>query len=179
VVQGIVELELTSSVREVSNFFTHIAYKIGDFTFSPDEIEHGILRSNARPPYRISSVFRKNDPRRQFIMSALDPRIHFALVCGSRSCAPISFYEPDAIDEQLDIATKNFINSSEVIILPEKNKISLSQIFNWYIKDLGKRKDLFKFLLRYMNPDDKAEYLAEHMDTIEVEYLFYDWNLNH
>ncbi|MBW2158153.1 MAG: DUF547 domain-containing protein, partial [Deltaproteobacteria bacterium] len=80
---------------------------------------------------------------------------------------------------QLDTATRNFINSSEVIILPEKNKVLFSQIFNWYIKDLGKRKDLFKFLLRYLNPDDKANYLVEHMDTIEVEYLFYDWNLNH
>ena len=179
VVQGIVELELTSSVREVTNFFTHICYKIGNYTFSPDEIEHGILRSNARPPYRVFSVFSRKDPRSQFALNASDPRIHFALVCGSRSCAPIRFYEADAIDKQLDIATKNFINSSEVIILPENNKILLSQIFNWYAKDLGKRKDIFKFLLRYMNPDDKAEYLAEHMDTIEMEYLFYDWNLNH
>ena len=179
VVQGIVELEMASSVREVTNFFTHICYKIGDYTFSPDEIEHGILRSNARPPYRIFSAFRKNDPRREFSLNTSDPRIHFALVCGSRSCAPIRFYQANVIDEQLDTATMSFINSSEVVILPEKNKILLSQIFNWYIKDLGKRKDLFKFLLRYLNPDDKAKYLVEHMDTIEVEYLFYDWNLNH
>ena len=179
VVQGIVELELASSVREVTNFFTHICYKIGDYAFSPDEIEHGILRSNARPPYRVFSVFRRNDPRRQFALNTSDPRIHFALVCGSRSCAPIRFYQANVIDEQLDTATRSFINSSEVVILPEKNKILLSQIFNWYIKDLGKRKDLFKFLLRYLNPDDKAKYLVEHMDTIEVEYLFYDWNLNH
>jgi hypothetical protein len=53
----------------------------------------------------------------------------------------------------------------------------LSKIFNWYIKDLGKHTDIFKFLLHYLNPDDKAKYLAEHMDTIEVEYLFYDWNV--
>ena len=179
VVQGIVELELASSVREVTNFFTHIGYKIGDYTFSPDEIEHGVLRSNARPPYRVFSVFRRNDPRRQFSLKPSDPRIHFALVCGSRSCAPIRFYQANVIDEQLDTATRGFINSSEVVILPEKNKMLLSQIFNWYIKDFNKHKDIFKFLLYYLNPDDKAKYLAEHMDTIEVEYLFYDWNLNH
>ena len=172
-------MELASSVREMTNFFTHIFYKIGDYTFSPDEIEHGVLRSNARPPYHVFSVFRRNDPRRQFSLNTSDPRIHFALVCGSRSCAPIRFYQANVIDEQLDTATMSFINSSEVVILPEKNKVLLSQIFNWYIKDLGKRKDLFKFLLRYLNPDDKAKYLVEHMDTIEVEYLFYDWNLNH
>lgn len=179
VVQGIVELELASSVRDVTNFFTHICYKIGNYIFSPDEIEHGILRSNASPPYRIFSIFRRNDPRRQFALNKSDPRIHFALVCGSRSCAPIRFYQASVIDEQLDTATRNFINSSEVVILPEKNKILLSQIFNWYSNDLGKRKDLFKFLLRYLNPDDISQYLAEHMDTIEIEYLFYDWNLNH
>jgi hypothetical protein len=179
VVQGIAELELTASVREINNFFSHISYRIGDYTFSPDEIEHGILRSNARPPYRIFSTFRKNDPRREFALKKLDPRIHFALVCGSRSCAPIRFYQANMIDEQLDTATRNFINSSEVIILPEKNMILLSQIFNWYIKDFGKQKDIFNFLLHYLNPDDKAKYLAENEETIEVAYLFYDWNLNH
>lgn len=179
VVHGVVELVVGSSVREVSNFFTHIFYKIGDYTYSPDEIEHGILRSNARPPYRVFSVFGKKDPRRKFTVDTMDPRIHFALVCGSRSCAPIRFYEADSIDEQLETATRNFINSSEVVILPERNKILLSQIFNWYGKDFGKKKDIFEFILRYLDPDDKAGYLAQHMDDIEVEYLFYDWNLNH
>jgi hypothetical protein len=179
VVQGIIELELESSVREVTNFFTHICYRIGRYTFSPDEIEHGILRSNARPPYSVFKVFKRNDPRSEFALDKSDPRIHFVLVCGSRSCAPIRFYQANVIDEQLDTATKNFINSSEVVILPEKNKVLLSQIFHWYNKDLGKGKDLYQFLLRYLNPDEKAEYLEEHIDTIEVEYLFYDWNLNH
>jgi hypothetical protein len=113
------------------------------------------------------------------MVDMMDPRIHFALVCGSRSCAPIRFYEADSIDEQLETATKNFVNSSEVVILPERNKILLSQIFNWYEKDFGKKKDIFEFILRYLDPDDKTRYLTQHMDDIEVEYLFYDWNLNH
>jgi len=179
VVQGIVELGLNSSVREISNFFTHIAYNIGGYTFTPDDIEHGVLRSNARPPYRMSPVFKGRDPRRVYMVEPMDNRIHFALVCGSRSCAPIRFYEAGAIDNQLETATRNFINSSEVVILPEKNKILLSEIFNWYKKDFGHRRDIFQFLRPYLDQDEKAEYLAEHMDTIEVEYLFYDWNLNH
>lgn len=179
VVHGIVELELEASVREISNFFTHIRYSISGSFFSPDEIEHGILRSNARPPYRVFSTFRKNDPRRKLALEALDPRIHFALVCGSRSCAPIRFYTADRIDEQLDTATRNFVNSSEVVILPEKNKILLSQIFDWYKRDLGDRRDVFAFLLRYLEAGDEARFLAEHLDEIMVEYLFYDWNLNH
>ncbi len=179
VIEGIVELGIDSSVREIGNFFTHIAYDIGGRRFSPDEIEHGILRSNARPPYRVFATFGRNDPRRKNALEALDPRIHFALVCGSRSCAPIRFYEPAKIDEQLERAAKSFINSSEVVILPERNKLLLSQVFQWYRRDFGKRGDLFSFLLKYLAPGDGARYLAENQDRIRVEYLFYDWDLNH
>ncbi|MBW1852333.1 MAG: DUF547 domain-containing protein, partial [Deltaproteobacteria bacterium] len=64
VVHGIVELGITSSVREVPDFFTKISYQIGDSAFTADEIEHGILRANARPPYRPFPLFKRNDPRR-------------------------------------------------------------------------------------------------------------------
>ncbi|MBW2141926.1 MAG: DUF547 domain-containing protein, partial [Deltaproteobacteria bacterium] len=179
VVHGIVELEVDSSVREVSNFFTHVCYRIGENTFSPDDIEHGILRSNARPPYRAFSVFGKRDLRSRYMVDSLDPRIHFALVCGSRSCAPIRFYEADNIGEQLDTAARNFVNSSEVVVLPEQKKVLLSQIFNWYERDFGGRRQLFDFLLGYLDQDDKIEYLAYNRESIKVEFLFYDWNLNH
>lgn len=179
VVHGIVELGLSSSVREIPNFFSHIAYRIGDYKFSAQDMEHGILRANSRPPYRPFSLFRRNDPRRQFSLESIDPRIHFALVCGSRSCAPIRFYEPRGIYEQLEIATKNFVNSSEVVILPEENKILLSQIFKWYKGDFGGKKQMFEFLQRYLNPDEESDFFAKSKDSIVVEYLFYDWNLNH
>ncbi|UCF57099.1 MAG: DUF547 domain-containing protein [Deltaproteobacteria bacterium] len=179
VVHGIVELGVTSSVREISNFFSHISYRIGEYTFSAEEIEHGILRANSRPPYRLLPLFGRKDPRRQFSLGRVDPRIHFALVCGSRSCAPIRVYEPGRIHEQLEIATRNFINSSEVVILPEENKVLLSQMFNWYKRDFGGKKEIFEFLLRYLVQDEKSDFLERNMDSIIVEYLFYDWNLNH
>ncbi len=179
VVHGIVELGIQSSVREISDFFSNIVYRIGDFAFSAEEIEHGILRANARQPYHLFPLFGKNDPRRGLSLTNVDPRIHFALVCGSRSCAPIRFYEPPLIDEQLDRAAKNFVNSSEVIILPEKNKIFLSQIFSWYNRDFGGKQKIFNFLLKYHDKNEKTEFLKQNMNSIEVEYLFYDWNLNH
>jgi len=179
IVHGIVQLGINSSVREVPHFFRRISYQVGEFIFSAEDIEHGILRTNAKPPYRIFPLLKRNDLRRGFSLEAIDPRIHFALVCGSRSCAPIRFYEADVVDEQLDKATRNFINSSEVIVLPEKNKIFLSQIFHWYEKDFGKKEEIFSLLLKYLEKDDKFHYLKKNRRTIKVEYLFYDWNLNH
>ena len=70
-------------------------------------------------------------------------------------------------------------NSSEVLILPERNTIFLSQIFNWYERDFGDKRKVFLFLLKYLEEDEKSEFLRKNMDTIQMEYLFYDWNLNH
>jgi hypothetical protein len=79
----------------------------------------------------------------------------------------------------LEIATKNFVNSSEVVILPEEKKILLSQIFKWYKRDFGGKKEMLEFLLRYLDQDEKSEFFVKNKDSIVVEYLFYDWNLNH
>jgi len=61
----------------------------------------------------------------------------------------------------------------------EEDKIFLSQILNWYKKDFGTKIEILQFIMKYLEQDKKAKYLKEHMDTIKVEYLFYDWNLNH
>ncbi len=179
VIHGIVELGIASSVKEIPGFFKSIAYRIDDYHFSPDDIEHGILRANRRPPHGIGPLFGGNDPRREFCVGRMDPRIHFALVCGSRSCAPIGFYEAEKMDEQLDVAARNFVNSSEVIALPEKGKVILSQIFNWYEKDFGGTQGIGAFLLRYLDRDEKWRFLKENWPAITKEYLYYDWNLNH
>ncbi|MFC1824001.1 DUF547 domain-containing protein [Thermodesulfobacteriota bacterium] len=179
VVHGIVELGVNASVKEVPDFFRNVAYQIGNDAFSAEEIEHGILRANARPPYSVFRAFGRNDSRSQFRLEQVDPRIHFALVCGSRSCAPIGFYSAEGIDGQLERAAKNFINSSEVIIIPEKKKIFLSQIFNWYKGDFGGNRKIFQFLIKYLNDHEKLDFLEKHMDSLTIEYLFYDWNLNH
>lgn len=78
-----------------------------------DDIEHGILRSNAVAPASIGALlklpflahpqFKKGDPRRGYAVSPLDPRIHFALVCGAKSCPPIKLYTPDNLDEGLQV----------------------------------------------------------------------------
>ena len=34
----------------------------------------------------------------------MDPRLHFALVCGAKSCPPIKMYTPDNLEEGLNSA---------------------------------------------------------------------------
>jgi hypothetical protein len=178
VVDGIIELNIENSVLEIRNFFSRLKYKIGSHYFSPDDIEHGILRANARRPYSPWKQFGMLDSRKKYSLRKIDPRIHFALVCGSRSCAPIRYYSPEEIDEELEIATKNFINSSEIIVIPEESRLLLSQIFKWYQTDFGGKKGVLKFIGKYILDDDKREFLEEKGMAAGIDYLYYDWHLN-
>lgn len=179
VIHGVIELGIQKSVRETFGFFDRVVYEIGDFRFSLNEIEHGILRGNRRPPYGLRKPFRKKDPRMLFAISPPDLRIHFALVCGARSCPPIGFYEADQIDLQLQLASESFINSPQVKIYPKEETVCLSKIFKWYKGDFGGRdSDLVDLLLRYLDEGENKTFLQKNRENIRLRYLPYDWNLN-
>lgn len=178
VVDGIISLGIQSSVKEVIGFFSKIKYRIGGYEFSPDDIEHGILRKDARPHRRPLKQFGAADPRRKFMVSTLEPRMHFALVCGSRSCAPILFYTPKGIHEELETAAVNFVNSSEVIAIPEENKLLISMIFKWYASDFGGKAGGLDFIEKRLVDNDRKEFIKKGRSAFSIEYLYYDWNLN-
>ena len=79
--------------------------------YSLDAIEHGVLRLNARPPYRLRRLLAAGDPRRDAAPSRLDPRVHFALNCGAVSCPPIRAYEADGLDPELEATTRRYIRA--------------------------------------------------------------------
>jgi hypothetical protein len=178
IVDGIVALGIRQSVKEAPQIFTRLKYAIGGHLFSADDMEHGILRGNARPWFHVLKQFGPRDPRKAWILKPLDPRVHFALVCGSRSCAPIRYYEPATIYDQLDDAAKSFVNSSEVIVLPEEGKVLLSEIFRWYQSDFGGKRGVLDFLYDYMADEHARQCIQEKGETLQFEYIYYDWNLN-
>ncbi|MFC1855600.1 glycoside hydrolase family 15 protein [Thermodesulfobacteriota bacterium] len=179
VIHGVIELKIKDSVREVRNFFKRVSYQIGDMNFSPDDIEHGILRGNAVPPNALFKQFKISDKRNEFVIKSLEPRIHFALVCGSSSCPPIEVYTPDKIDEELDIAAEAFIGSGGAKLDKERGLISLSRIFKWYGSDLGKGKvDRLNFIAKYLFNNEEKEYLINNSSNIKVIFQEYDWRLN-
>lgn len=73
-------------------FFNTISYTIGGYTFALNEIENGVLRSNRKAIGAVTKPFSKSDPRLKVALPAPEPKIHFALVCGAKSCPPIKTY---------------------------------------------------------------------------------------
>ena len=178
VVDAVVALGVKHSVQEIPEFFHRVCYRIGPHRFTPDAIEHGILRANARPRFWPLRPFGPRDPRKAFSLTPMDPRVHFALVCGSRSCAPIDAYDAEHIDAQLEAASRSFVNSSEVLVVPEEGRLVLSKIFRWYEADFGGRNGIVDFLHDHLVDESARRFLRQNAATVRIEYLEYDWNLN-
>jgi hypothetical protein len=178
VVDAIVTLGVKQSVKEVPEFFRKLKYAIGGHLFSADDIEHGILRGNVRPWFHPLKPFGPRDIRRNLILNPVDPRIHFALVCGSRSCAPIEYYDKERIYDQLEEAAKSFVNSSEVLVIPEEGKMLISEIFRWYERDFGGKGGVMDFIFDYLVDENARRFLREKIGDLQIDYLHYDWNLN-
>jgi hypothetical protein len=179
IVHGVVELGIRDSVKEVRNVFKRIQYQISNMSFSPRDIEHGILRGNRRPPNSLFKVFGGDDRRLDYMVKELDPRIHFALVCASSSCPPISFYSPEKLDNELNIAANAFINGGGANLDRETNHVSLSRVFKWYNRDFGKTQaERLKFIAQYLYDENDRQFLIEHTETVNITYQDYDWRLN-
>lgn len=138
----------TKSIKDINGAFKKSFIKIGNKELSLNAIENGVLRKMN------------------------EPRIHFAINCASYSCPKLMnfAYTASKINEQLDIATKEFINSDKNEITPSNPK--LSKIFDFYTSDfkVGGKKDLIGFINLYskikINPNSKYTFIG------------YDWNLN-
>ncbi len=176
VIHGVVHYGVRKSVAASPSFFRRAAYCVGGLRFSADDIEHGVLRGNRRHPYLPFPPFGPSDPRRRAVIQPPDPRVHFALVCAARSCPPIAFYRAEALDEQLDLAARSFINGGGAHYDPATNTLHLSRIFRWYQGDFGGRRALRQWLLRYL--DDPAVRQALTSGHARWRYIPYDWSLN-
>ena len=100
-----------------------------------------------------------------------DPRIHFAIVCASMSCAKLrrEAYTAAQLDAQLDAAGKDFLNDKS------KNRIAadkaeLSKYFSWYQSDFTKKGTLVDFINKYSQ--------IKINGNTRISYIDYNWSLN-
>lgn len=180
VLDAVITFGVQDSVTEgrlgILAFFRRAAYVVGGRRVSLEDIEHGILRGNRGNPYVPGAHFASGDPRLAWALP-LDPRLHFALNCGGRSCPPIRTYSADQLDAQLDLAARGFVDTT-VEIRPEKNEVLLSRILQWYAKDFGGRDGVLNFLTTHLPGDERRDFLIRADETLHFRYPAYDWGLN-
>eukprot|EP00742_Colponemidia_sp_Colp-10_P004294 GILJ01004580.1.p1 GENE.GILJ01004580.1~~GILJ01004580.1.p1 ORF type:complete len:291 (-),score=26.34 GILJ01004580.1:220-1092(-) len=166
----------------ISRFFTYNAYNIGGYIFSLDDIEHGILRGNQPHPTSGRVFFEEQDPRRAFALplADVDPRIHFALVCGAKSCPPIRVFTAQNLERGLELAAKNFCESS-IVVEESRRRVTMSMIMYWYGGDFGSdEQSRLAAVARFCSPAVRASIeglLAQ--GRVTLCYQPYDWSQNH
>ena len=124
----IIKRELKHSMKEENGLFRNHYLTVGAVEFSLDDIEHGLLRRNAR-----QHLF-DNDPKLSFKVDKIDYRIHFALNCGAKSCPAIAFYSLKELENELNLAKAVFVEN-EFRVDESKKHINCSELFIWYRQD--------------------------------------------
>ncbi len=152
-----------------NKFFKAKLINIAGRAWSLDEIEHGILR-RSKTKWSLGYVNRFFPGKIEKILRVdkVDYRIHFALNCGAKSCPPIAFFTSSKINEQLNAATKAYLNSEAEFDLVQ-NTIHLPAIMSWFRADFGGKKNMRKLLEQNGVPGVNA--------STSIEFKKYDWSL--
>lgn len=179
VIDAVLAFDIQTSVIEgpigVLTFFRRAAYNVGGRRVSLEDMEHGILRGNRGNPYVPGVHFATDDPRLSWALPG-DPRIHFVLNCGGRSCPPIRAYTADRLDRQLDLATRGYLKTA-VALAPDGSTLTLPQIFRWFRTDFGGHQGIRQFLTAYLPDDNRRRALLSKQEP-RLKFASYDWRLN-
>ena len=176
IIDAIIQFQIRGSMMRRLGIFRQAAYNIGGMRFSADDIEHGILRGNQRNPVLPIPPFSSDDDRLMLSVAKVDPRIHFALVCGAHSCPPINHYDGTNLEHQLDLAATGFVNGEGVRYEAQTNTLWLSKIFHWYQGDFGGEGGIMDFLMKYVRNEALLKTLRG--GDFRVRYMKYNWSVN-
>ncbi len=151
VIKGLINVYPVKGPLAVDGFFDKKTFLVNGASLTLNQVENDIVRKKYN-----------------------DARIHFALVCGAKSCPPLaSFaYKPALLDTQLDnLARQSIQNSSFTKIDYKKKTAAVSMIFNWYKDDFIKAKGSVEaFLNGYLKTPLPQGTVLSHYE--------YDWSIN-
>lgn len=141
-------------------FFQRRRHRAGGQDVSLDDIEHEILRGEFR-----------------------EPRIHFAINCGSNGCPALrpAAYVGEGLRDTLRGATERFLaNEWNCRIDRAAGRIFVSRIFKMYAEDFagaaGTTDEYRRGVLRFVAQHTGVPF--EELADFEVVYNTYDWGLN-
>lgn len=150
-------------------------FEVGGLTYTLDVIEHGLLRGNARPPYALRPLLRAGDPRRAAAPARPDPRVHFALNCGARSCPPLRRYSSERLDQELERASRAYL-AAESALDRKSMRLTLPGLVKLYRSDFGGDEDLVEMAADALGGEDAA-WIRARAGELRIGYSRFDWRL--
>lgn len=161
-VHGILREYPTTSIRNHTsrfggyNIWKDLLVHVDGRDVSLEDIEHKILRQMG------------------------EPRIHFAIVCASKSCPRLldEAYTAELLDEQLTRnASAFFTDARHFRYDAQRQRFHLSSILKWFGSDFGAdQSEQLRAIAPYLLPGKARQ--AARQGQGKVWFPSYDWNLN-
>ena len=160
-VRTILDHPRVQSIRDIDGAWDRLSHQVGGFHLTLDALEHNLLR----PFFK-------------------DPRIHFAVNCASRSCAPLPgwAYTGADLEDQLEGQTRAFLSDPRRVQMAN-GTLKVSSYFTWYGGDFTAegwqpRADTIPaFIAGYTTPAVAALIQAGDHEP-PLAFIDYDWSLN-
>ncbi|CAI2385436.1 unnamed protein product [Moneuplotes crassus] len=112
-------------------------YNIGGMNFTLEELKHGLLRGNSKPPGSFFRLLNASDTRTTLLTSITDPRTLF--ICLDKHQLPEAiecFDDPTTIDTKLDEILSGYFNE-KIEIDTTNEEIIIPTVFDIYSADFG------------------------------------------
>lgn len=151
--------EEPTSYQNTAAFFESAHFIVCGTKLSLQEIQQVFLFGNKSP-----RNFGEIEP---LMVKTFDPRILFALNCGSVSCPPIAFYQSDKIELQLDLAQSVFLKS-DCIYDPFTDEVKVPEL----LKQIGTDETQDSIILSLL----KKQRIVPLQAQPEIVFTPYDWS---
>ncbi|KAF5817732.1 putative ternary complex factor MIP1, leucine-zipper [Helianthus annuus] len=115
---------------------------VGGHYLNAISIEHFILRLPFHSKYTFAKGV-KNDEitaRSVFGLELSEPLVTFALSCGSWSSPAVRIYTGSQVENELEIAKKDYLQAA-IAISTAKKMVAIPKLLDWYMLDFAKDMD--------------------------------------
>lgn len=171
------ELESAAGVRMVEAFFERPRLRIGEHSYSLDDIEHGLLRGNVAKPGRSQPPMKRGDARLEYMPIVFEERMHFALHSACRSSPPLRAFDGGKLDRQLEEAAADYIRRN-VRVERQGAVLVLPRIFRWFGEDFGGDRGIVEFVVSRIADEAVVDMIDRRMGDVALRYVEFDWTLN-
>ena len=171
------ELESAGGAREVEAFFERPRLRIGEHSYSLDDIEHGLLRGNVAKPRRSQPPMKRGDARLEYMPIVFEERMHFALHSACRSSPPLRAFDGGKLDRQLEEAAADYIRRN-VRVERQGAVLVLPRIFRWFAVDFGGDRGIVDFVVSRIADEAVVDMIDRRMGDVALRYVEFDWTLN-
>lgn len=172
-----------SSFQWIS-YFNSISYQCSDDIFSLAELEHCIIRASMSFPTQFLSRFVLPKSTYDFALKKSEPRITFALNCGSRSnpkCVPV--FLPTSLNQQLDDTTKLYLSAAVKVKQKGSKEVEvyLPRMCLWFSNDFGSSNEHVLRRMKQFMTQEVRDFLNSCMlrergkCQVSVKYLPYSF----